>query len=101
MSTWNLPPGVTTNDPYLNPPNEIEEQQAAQSAASVKRKPHTRRTRKEGGKAMAKKERKLREQKPMTADKLAIAFAPMSVAERKAVVKAANRILKLASRLSG
>ena len=22
MSTWNLPPGVTTNDPHINPPNE-------------------------------------------------------------------------------
>ena len=22
MSTWNLPPGVTTNDPHINPPDE-------------------------------------------------------------------------------
>ena len=22
MSTWNLPPGVTTNDPHVNPPDE-------------------------------------------------------------------------------
>ena len=22
MSTWNLPPGVTTNDPHINPPEE-------------------------------------------------------------------------------
>ena len=22
MSTWNLPPGVTTNDPHINPRNE-------------------------------------------------------------------------------
>ena len=25
MSTWNLPPGVTTNDPHINPPEERDD----------------------------------------------------------------------------
>lgn len=32
MSTWNLPPGVSTNDPHVNPPDIEDEFDVEQEA---------------------------------------------------------------------